>query len=101
MERNFKWQGLDLPEPDELELTDTERQTLREVAAEGGPLWKVMRFWVDYARKLEQDIANELVLTEEARLRVLGLQSLRNGIRFQYAKWEELLSLPETKETSQ
>lgn len=49
--------SLDVASP-ELELSNTEKRMLMGLAQEGGPLWKVLRYFHDYGAGLRQAMAN-------------------------------------------
>lgn len=98
----FKFVDL-LPDPAEIgpDLSPTEQQILRDFAKPGGPIYKVMRSFVDYMKSLDLEISSTLVASPEAIARVRDLQVMRGMIKWQVDQWERVLTMVRTEEPSE
>lgn len=100
-EAGFKWtlweeEGyIDLVE----RLGNTERDQLRQLAGEGGPLWTIQQSMVSYARALERAITQCDFTSASGIQRASALQGELRAVIWQREMWERALTpKPEVKE---
>jgi hypothetical protein len=74
------------------ELSNTERAMLRELAKEGGPIWKFMVGLRSHQDLVEAEMLGTDIVTPQGFERVKYLRTIREGLIFHRRLWESVLT---------
>lgn len=92
---------LEPPSPENLTLSNTEIRQLQILAENNGPLARMMKFFLDSATKLSQDVFNVDILTDDGRNSFLRAQAQYRALHAQRALLMECLTTQETSAANQ
>lgn len=84
--------SLDVPAPT-LELSNTEKQMLINLAHEAGPLGKVLRYFHDYGGALRQSLANADLDDPETMKTARKVQATMNACGWVLDQFQSVLTL--------
>lgn len=90
----FVFEGLDEQPIREAVLSNTERAALREYAAPGGPIWRIMQASLDYRRTLVHQLAVVDFATAEGNLVARKVQAAIAAVDWHKELWQAQLSGP-------
>lgn len=94
----FEFKGL-IPERfQDIVLSNTERAQLRQLAEEGGPLWRIMQGLLGWRQIVARGLEVVDLYSEDGRAKAGALQAEIKAITWQYDLWQRLLTYlpPET-----